>query len=66
MAYHMREIVNTCMQEGCTKDARYRVYGPGNASFGDYCRPHATTKLITLERYEQAHEYATRKERSPR
>lgn len=62
MSYHMREIVNTCMEGGCTRDARYRVYGPGNASFGDYCRPHAMTKLISLERYEQACDYARHRE----
>lgn len=64
MGYHMREIVNTCQTGGCKRDARYRVYGPRNEPFGDFCREHAMTKVIDLDRYEQAHDYAKQKERS--
>lgn len=62
MGYHMREIVNVCMVANCNRDARYRVYGPRNEAFGDFCKPHATTKVIDLDRYEQACDYAKAKE----
>lgn len=61
MGYYMQEIVNVCQRDGCKKDARYRVYGPRNDRFGDYCREHATAKVTAMERYEQANDYANRK-----
>lgn len=62
MTYRRQEIVNTCAKDGCKRDARYRVYGPRNATFGDYCMEHADHKVIELERYEQACEYADKKQ----
>jgi hypothetical protein len=48
------------MADGCKREARYRVYGPRNSKFGDYCMQHADSKVLELERYEQAFEYANR------
>jgi hypothetical protein len=61
MRYVIRKIRTACYEDNCRADATHVIWADGG-EFGSYCHPHAVAKVESLERYEQAVDYANRKQ----